>query len=157
MIGMLEDAQIEDVLRKQLVGRIGCHADNLTYVVPISYAYENGFIYAHTYEGQKLDMMRKNPSVCFEADTMENMAAWKSVICQGYFEEVTDEAERIKGIRLLLDRELPFISSETVHLTPQWPFSSDEFDMVKGVIFRIKLLEKTGRYEIQAATKYYAS
>ena len=80
MFGSLDKQQIEQVLHHQLVGRIGCHDNGLTYVVPISYAYDGNFIYGHTSEGMKIRIMRKNPNVCFQVDEMENMGNWKSVI-----------------------------------------------------------------------------
>jgi len=60
------------VLTSQLIGRIGCHADNVTYVVPVSYVYDGDSIYSHTHEGMKINMMRENPDVCFEADKHED-------------------------------------------------------------------------------------
>jgi len=157
MLGQLNNTEIEEVLKKQLIGRIGCHTNGTTYIVPISYAYDGTYIYGHTYEGMKMQMMRSNPIVCFEVDIMENMANWNSVICQGEFEEVTDSKEREKGIDLLLNRSLPYITSETVQLTPHWPFQTNNLDKIDGIIFRIKLKEKTGRYEAQGEATYYAS
>jgi hypothetical protein len=40
MIGELQPQQIEEVLNSQVVGRIGCHAEEETNIVPISYAYD---------------------------------------------------------------------------------------------------------------------
>lgn len=158
MLGKLNDTQIEEVLKKQLFGRIGCHADGVTYIVPISYAYDGVYIYGHTYEGMKMEMMRKNPNLCFEVDIMENMANWNSVIGWGEFEEVTDKREREKGINLLLNRTLPFIYSETMKLTPQWPFPVSELGEIKGIIFRFRLKEKTGRFESsENRADFYAS
>jgi uncharacterized protein len=48
MLGKLNPDQIEQVLRSQEVGRIGCHAGGTVYVVPITYLYDEGYIYAHT-------------------------------------------------------------------------------------------------------------
>jgi hypothetical protein len=59
MFGILNPVEIEQLLSKQLVGRIGCHADGVTYVVPISYAYDGEYVYARTFEGMKINMMRK--------------------------------------------------------------------------------------------------
>ncbi len=147
MIGKLENHEIEEVLHRQLIGRIGCHANDITYVVPISYAYDGTYIYGHTYEGMKIEMMRENPKVCFEVDNMENMANWKSVICWGEFEELTNSDERKTGIQKLLDRVLPLITSETVQITPHWPFPPTDFDRINGIVYRIRLHEKTGRFE----------
>ncbi|TKK71753.1 pyridoxamine 5'-phosphate oxidase family protein [Ilyomonas limi] len=154
MFGKLEAQEIEVVLSHQYIGRLGCSAGGRTYVVPISYAYDGAYIYAHTHEGKKIEMMRENPEVCFQADTMENMASWKSVICWGSFEEVTDEEARTDALKKLLARELPIIASQTVKLTPSWPFQPHDFNVIKGIVFRILITEKTGRFEnIQKAAE----
>lgn len=147
MFGKLEPQEIENVLSHQYIGRLGCSAGKRTYVVPISYAYDGEYIYAHTQEGLKIQIMRENPEVCFQTDTMENMASWHSVICWGTFEEVTDPGERTAALKKLLARELPIIASQTVKLTPNWPFHPHNFNDITGIVFRIRLTEKTGRFE----------
>ena len=86
MIGILTPEQIVHVLQSQIIGRIGCYADGKVYIVPVSYAYHNHYIYAHSKEGLKTHMMRQNPSVCFEVDQMDNLANWRSVILWGTYE-----------------------------------------------------------------------
>jgi nitroimidazol reductase NimA-like FMN-containing flavoprotein (pyridoxamine 5'-phosphate oxidase superfamily) len=147
MIHNLDEKQINEFLKSQLVGHLGCHADGVTYVVPISYAYEEGCIYAHTYDGMKVNIMRKNPSVCFTVDDTSDTANWKSVIGWGEFEEINDASERKKGLHILNSRILPIVSSETTHLGSAWPFSDSETETIEGIIFRICLTRKTGRYE----------
>lgn len=147
MFGNLDNTEIEKVLKNQIVARIGCHANNMTYVVPTSYAYDGIYIYGHTQEGMKIEMMRQNPKVCFEVDTMENMANWESVIAWGEFEEIIDLVEREKALKKLLERKLPIITSKTVQLTPNWPFYSGNLNDIQGIVFRIKLTKKTGRFE----------
>lgn len=147
MFGKLDNPQIEKLLSENFIGRIGCHADDKTYVVPISYVYDGNCIYSHAYEGLKISMLRQNPEVCFQVDKMENMANWESVITWGTFKELTDAEERKAGVQKLVDRALPKISSETVKLSPQWPFPPDDLNMIKGIIFKICLHEKTGRFE----------
>lgn len=147
MLGKLQPEQVEELLKTQIVGRIGCYADGETYVVPISYAYDGTYIYCHTHEGKKSAMMRKNPSVCFEAEEMKDMANWKSVIVQGTFEELKDRKERNKAMQTLLNRYLPIISSVTTHLGEHWPFHPDDTTDIHGIVFRIAVKEKTGRFE----------
>jgi hypothetical protein len=53
MFGVLNDNEIEQLIHEQFIGRIGCHADDITYVVPISYAYDGEYIYGRTYEGPR--------------------------------------------------------------------------------------------------------
>ncbi len=148
MFGKLTSVEIEEVLRHQIIGRIACHANDMSYIVPISYAYDGECVYAHTFEGLKINLMRKNPEVCFQTDVMENMANWKSVIAWGKFKELTKESERNEGIQKLMARKISDIASETVKLSPIWPFASDEYSTeVDGIIFSIRLDEKTGRFE----------
>lgn len=147
MIGKLNSKQIEVFLGTQMIGRLGCHHDGLTYVVPISFAYSAGYIYCITYEGMKLDIMRKNPKICFQVDDLVDMANWNSVICWGEFEELTQSEARKEGLLLLKKRLLPLISSVVTHFSPTWPFIDKDVDKFKGIVFRVRLKEKTGRFE----------
>ncbi|RYY18802.1 MAG: pyridoxamine 5'-phosphate oxidase family protein [Chitinophagaceae bacterium] len=147
MIGILTEEEIEAVLGAGLIGRIGCHHDGTTYVVPISYAYSDGSVYALTGEGLKLSIMRQNPEVCFEVESQKNMANWQTVIAWGTFRELTDPGERLKGLEKLTARILPMDSSQTTHLYADWPFPPDDINMIKGIVFQIRLHKKSGRFE----------
>jgi nitroimidazol reductase NimA-like FMN-containing flavoprotein (pyridoxamine 5'-phosphate oxidase superfamily) len=157
MFGEMNSAQIEEVLHLQVVGRIGCHANGVTYVVPISYAYDGKYLYGHTDEGMKVDIMRKNPDVCFQVDVMPNMANWKSVIAWGKYEELTEGLERNKAIEILLHRTLPHISSKTVQFSPHWPFPPTDPGLIKGIVYRILVGKKSGRFENMDTSSGFAS
>ena len=139
--------EIEKLLSKQVVGRIGCSNSDMVYVVPISYAYDGEYVYCHTHEGLKIDIMRKNPAVCFEVDRLHTMGNWQSVIAHGQFEELREPALRAQALKKLHERVLPFVSSETTHLSPEWPFPTQDFGRIEGITFRIRLENKSGRYE----------
>ena len=147
MLGNLLPSQIEEVLKTQLVGRIGCSFNGETYVVPISYAYDGNYIYCHTTEGKKTEIMRINPKVCFQVDEMTDMANWKSVLVQGEFEELKTKEGRTTGMQTLLNRYLPVISSVTTHIGEHWPFHPEDVSAMNGIVFRIIVKEKTGRFE----------
>jgi nitroimidazol reductase NimA-like FMN-containing flavoprotein (pyridoxamine 5'-phosphate oxidase superfamily) len=148
MLGKLTDEQIEHVLHAQLVGRIGCSADEKMYVVPVTYVYDKGYIYAHSKEGQKVKMMRKNPKVCFQVDAMENMNNWRSVILWGEYEELKSEKEQQIGMNILIDRLVPFITSQTVRPSHSLLHTPEFVEKErKAVVYRIKVIEKTGRFE----------
>lgn len=147
MFGKLTAQETETLLKSEVVGHLGCHSDNLTYVVPLSYAYENGYIYCHSYEGKKINMLRNNPRVCFQVDELKKMNNWKSVIVWGVFEELKTDIEKHAALRVLLERKLPLITSDTTHLGAQWPFSLEEIAEIPGLFFRIRITEKTGRFE----------
>jgi nitroimidazol reductase NimA-like FMN-containing flavoprotein (pyridoxamine 5'-phosphate oxidase superfamily) len=154
MFGYLNPEEIESVLHSQLLGRIGCHLDNTMYIVPISYAYDGENVYAHTHEGMKIDIMRKNPNVCFEVENMSNMANWKTVICWGEFEELLDDKDRHEALEKLQDRILPAFPSATTKLSPSWPFRESNIDNINGLLFRIRLTKKTGRFENDATPSF---
>ena len=157
MIGKLNPDDVETLVKQQLVGRIGCHAKDVTYVVPISFAYDGAYIYGHTFEGMKVDMMRKNPKVCFQVDDTTDLANWQSAVLWGEFEELAEGPERILALHKLTERRLPLISSETMHLTSQWPFRDEDVSKISGIVFRICVTEKTGRFEKSTEKHFFAS
>ncbi|MDB4918306.1 pyridoxamine 5'-phosphate oxidase family protein [Mucilaginibacter sp.] len=148
MLGELNEAQIEDLLMMLPVGRIGCHADGVTYIVPINYVYEANTIYAHSAKGMKIDIMRKNPDVCFQVDAINDLVNWESVIAWGRFEEITDMQERQHVMQMIINRVMPHMRSETAQ--PSHGFigdASDVGDDVKLILYKISLNKKTGRFE----------
>jgi uncharacterized protein len=90
----LSRGEIDEFLRGQRIARLGCHADGVTYVVPLIYAYENGAVVAVTTEGRKTAMLRENPRVCVEVDEYDadGKGSWRSVIAHGSYEELAGEA-----------------------------------------------------------------
>lgn len=147
MFGKLEKEEIEQVLNEQMFGHLGCYADDIVYLVPISYGYDGKCLYGHSGKGMKTKMMEKNPSVCFHVLQMENMGNWKSVIAWGTYSEITDKKERKKALSVLLQRHSPAIPSETLQLATEWPFIPDHPNDIKGIVFKIRLSKKTGRFE----------
>ncbi len=150
MLGELDRDQIEQVLRSEVVGRIGCHDAGRPYVVPITYAYDGHAIYGHSTEGEKLHMMRANPFVCFEVEQLEDLANWRSVIAWGEFEELDgEEAER--ALQLIVNRLRPLIASTTAHPGIEQASRPERHGHEPGsrsaVFYRILLQQKTGRFE----------
>lgn len=147
MTGQLTNNQIDTLLISNLSGRLGCCADGKPYVVPIAYAYHQSYIYSHTREGTKVEMMRRNPNVCFEVDQIDNLANWRSVIIQGTFEELEGE-EAEEAMQILKNRLTPFqISVYSLFL---WDIQTKRLStkpQSAEVIFRINITEKSGRFE----------
>ncbi len=140
MLGTLGREQIERLLQQECVARIGCHADGVTYIVPVTYWYDGQSAICHSREGLKLQMMRKNPEVCFQVDRLKAMDEWECVIAQGRFEELDDEeaGEALRSFsRWLLPRK-PSITA-----VPDDGAATGS----KPVAYRIRLAEKTGRFE----------
>ena len=99
MLGELDKLQVNNVLISQVMGRLACTDGIHPYIVPVTYAYDGEYIYGQTNKGKKLDMLRKNPNVCFEVLVLTDMANWRSVLIFGKFEELEkDAAEKARDI-----------------------------------------------------------
>jgi len=149
MIGKLTNEQIEEVLKENVLGRIGCCNGRKTYVVPVNYVFDGKFIIAHSLEGMKVQIMRNNPNVCFEVDEMKNFSNWRSVIAWGVYQELTDERDRYYAMKLFVDRMLYMKISRTAipHDMPETGVQVRSARNFTSVIYRIVLNELTGRYE----------
>ncbi len=148
MLGELNESQIESLLHDLPVGRIGCHADGITYIVPVNYAYDGVNLYAHSAKGMKIDMMRKNPDVCFQADAITDLQNWESVICWGKFEEITDMLERENAMQKIINKMMPLMRGENAQ--PSHGFTTSASDVgndVELILYKIILSKKTGRFE----------
>jgi nitroimidazol reductase NimA-like FMN-containing flavoprotein (pyridoxamine 5'-phosphate oxidase superfamily) len=148
MLGELTSEQIEHLLHSEVVGRIGCHAENRTYVVPVNYAYDGEFLYGHAAPGMKLRMMQSNPEICFQVDHRTSLSDWQSVIAWGTFEELQG-AEATRAMDLLLDRLLPLLAGTGPLITGGEARTTLAADtpVEQLVLYRIRLRERTGRFE----------
>ena len=153
MLGTLTIGQIEQVLQRNLFGRIGCSDEGRVYIVPISFAYRDNLIYAQSKGGMKIDIMRNNPQVCLQVDEIDDMANWRSVLCWGTYNEINDPAEREAAIRELEDRLSPFNTSESARRPPENidpPYIVEK--KLRAVVFSIQITEQTGRFEKSTVT-----
>jgi hypothetical protein len=148
MLGELTDAEIEKVLTSNVIGRIGCCANQKMLVVPITYVYDGTFVIGHTVEGMKIELLRQNPECCFEVDEMTSISNWRSVIAWGKYEELEGE-EAKNAVEKLMEKLATLSPSETSH-PPRMGPTSIHRTQTQGknpIIYRIRLSEKTGRYE----------
>ncbi len=132
----LTRAEVDELLREQVVGRVGCHADGVTYVVPVIYAYDGERVHVASIEGQKVRMMRENRKVCFEVDEYTAPGRWRSAIVQGVYEEA-GEAERAESLALLAER----FAGGGAGRSARKPETSNR----PTVCFRIRVHEASGR------------
>jgi nitroimidazol reductase NimA-like FMN-containing flavoprotein (pyridoxamine 5'-phosphate oxidase superfamily) len=132
----LSRGEIDEFLRRQRIARLGCHADGVTYVVPLIYAYEDGAVVAVTTEGRKTAMLRDNPRVCVEVDEYDadGKGSWRSVIGYGTYEELAGGA--IEAALSLMRERFARTSGRTAEPRPLGP---------NVVVLRIGLDELSGR------------
>jgi uncharacterized protein len=142
MLGELNKREIIEFLESKFIGRLGCHLNGETYIVPVNYVYQGNAVYAHSGEGKKIDMLRANPQVCFQVDEIDNMFKWKSVILWGTFEELKGQ-ERQQAMQGLILRIMP--ATNDPGREPSHGISPAFHDNL--IVYRINIHEATGRFE----------
>lgn len=61
--------EMESIISKANVCRLGLSVDNIPYIVPLNFGYRDSCLYFHTPKvGKKMDMIKTNSRVCFEMD-----------------------------------------------------------------------------------------
>lgn len=141
-IKSLNSAESIKLLEQNRFGHLACHTKDDIYIVPITYAFEDGCIYSHSKLGKKIEMMRKNPQVCIQVEEVRDFFRWKSVIAWGRFEELKGDKATIAMRRLIqnvAEKENNIRRSELeIDLSAQ---------LEAAIIFQIKIERSTGRCE----------
>jgi nitroimidazol reductase NimA-like FMN-containing flavoprotein (pyridoxamine 5'-phosphate oxidase superfamily) len=151
MLGILDESQINKVLKSCIVGRLGYTDGEKIFIVPISYLYYNQkYIIAHSREGQKIEILRKNPEVCLEVDVIHNLSNWESVILWGKYEEITLQPDRYYALNLLIRKinqqklkQMPVVSANPSEVEDSMVLPDRE----KAIVYRIKIDKMSGRFE----------
>lgn len=147
MVNELCQKQIDQVLYAEGFGRIGCHTEGRTYIVPTNYVYDGTYIYAHSINGMELQTMRVHPEVCFEVDQITDTSNWRSVIAWGTFEELEGEAAT-HATYLLIQRNMTMIASGQSIEKMKSIHPSDIDELLQHIsVYRIHFTEKTGYFE----------
>jgi uncharacterized protein len=108
-----ETADIEQILKRGEVCRLGFVDKNVPYIVPMNYGYHDQTLYFHSArEGRKIDLIRANPLVCFEVDELVKMnkaanacdwgASFRSVIGTGTARILETPAEKKNGLDIIM-------------------------------------------------------
>ncbi len=149
MLGLLSPDEMEELLSSNMIGRLGCSDGTFTYVVPVSYLYDNNMLLCHSKDGMKIQMMRRNPHVCFEVDEIKDYNNWRSIIAWGIYEELTEEQDIHYARQFFTDYMLHTKTSETAappHLQNE-RFHEIKPEYIPAIYYRIHLQKITGRYE----------
>ena len=110
--------EIRQILDKAKVLHLGLYDDEYPYIVPMHYGYvyqsDSIIFYMHgAKEGHKIDLINRNPKVCVELECDTELdpggeipcnygAYFASVMGKGTARIVTDEQEKICGLRQLM-------------------------------------------------------
>ena len=104
---------LDEILTSSKICRLGMIDNGLPYVLPFNFGYHENCIYIHSApEGKKIDILKKNPLVCFEveqqADIVEDEIAckwstlYRSVVGYGNVQLVTEFEEKKHGLEIIM-------------------------------------------------------
>ncbi|KHE93019.1 MAG: pyridoxamine 5'-phosphate oxidase family protein [Candidatus Scalindua rubra] len=112
-------AEVEELLSNALVGRLGTCSNNIPYITPVNFVYDNDKVYFHSaHEGRKIENIKHNRRVCFEIDKMVSVipgmrmpcgstTEYKSVIIFGDIRVVVDIDEKTVALNKLIEKYAP--------------------------------------------------
>lgn len=139
LFGVLEGLRAcERILTGNNVGRIAFALQDRVSIVPVHYAYDEGWIYGRTAAGGKLRELLRNRRVAFEVDEHTRVFEWRSVVVRGplYLMEpgAQPSDQRIYAKAVSLIRQI----------VPSALSDSDPVPF-RDQLFRIRVVEISGR------------
>jgi uncharacterized protein len=151
-----DTAEIMDILRKADVCRIAMSDANVPYIVTMNFGLrKNGAasLYFHSAcEGKKIDILKKNNLVCFQADIEHEFLLhttscgcsmrYKSVVGMGRMTFVTDPAEKIEALQAIM-----------AHYTKKQDHTFREELIERTTIMRLDIEEISGKALVRPGHK----
>ena len=144
---MTED-ECRAALKEMDFGRLACVRDNQPYVVPVNFGCDGRHLYGITTFGQKVEWMRSNPRVCFEADELTYHDRWVSVVVYGRYEEIPDTQEHQRE----RSHALEVLQQRTMWWEPAC-VPTERRERRPPVFYRISIEQVTGRRATPDAMK----
>jgi nitroimidazol reductase NimA-like FMN-containing flavoprotein (pyridoxamine 5'-phosphate oxidase superfamily) len=118
-------------------GRLGLSLNDIPYVIPMSYVYSNNKIYLHSRGGgKKIDLVSKNPSVCFQIDQLDKNR-WSSVVAYGK----ARLSSNVEAKRMMFD----VFTEKGLGGHGGKKFDREELENMEMTIWEIEVEELTGR------------
>lgn len=141
---VLEQEQIEAIIHKCRVCRLGFADQGKPYVVPLNFGYRDGVLYFHSADrGKKVDLLKTCPEVWFEMDRIIRMVTgpaacewgvqYESVMGSGTARIIEGRDEK----RTALDIIMAHYSKKT--------YAYDSRDIDKTVVFTVTVRQMTGK------------
>jgi hypothetical protein len=121
---------IEAVIKGSQVCRLAMVDQDKPYVIPMSFGYDGSLYFHCALEGRKIEVLKKNPQVCFEFDEVTKVVknkdacewgmAFKSVIGEGeavFVEDITQKAQGLGVIMAQYSKRVFEFSKENLEKT----------------------------------------
>jgi uncharacterized protein len=139
-----DESDIRAIIEKAKVCRLGMVDGSKPYIVPLCFGYHDQALYFHgATNGRKIELLRENPSVCFEFDLIaepveaENACGWsmkyQSVIGFGKAVFIETSEEKRKALSIIIAHY-----SDRLFQFPE--------DRIKGIlIIKVEIESLTGK------------
>lgn len=132
-----DTSELVKILSKTCVGTLSLSGGEYPYAVPLNFGFSENAgefkVYFHcASEGKKIELIKKNPKVCFEVHTMERITgegeepcvyscAYESVIGFGCARELTSHNEKTEALIKIMEnctgQEFDFNENQTRGVT----------------------------------------
>ena len=143
LVEEMNNEQIKELLRRVGYAHLGCSSENIPYIVPIHYAYDESYFYVYTTEGKKSEIIDINPQVCLQIEDVTDNQHWQSVIVGGKAQRLLDENERKIALKSILVTNPTLTPAVSIRWMDNWVRENIE------VIYRIEPDLMTGRASVE--------
>ena len=138
--------KIREILQKSLVCHLSMVDDGKPYMVSMNYGFRDDIIYIHcALEGRKVDVLRKNPEVCFMIYNGNRLTTgpdacgdwtmkYRSVTGFGKATLIEDDKEKIPAMQIIMDQ-----------YTTKGPFEFTPERVAETLVIRIEIEKMTGK------------
>ena len=143
----LGNKQILEVLKRVNYCHLAVCDEGEPYVVPIHYAYHDGYIFIYTTEGKKSRILERNSRVCLQVEEVHDNENWVSVIVNGEAERITDEDEFAAALQIVAAINPMLTPAVSVRWQDNWVRENIP------AIYRIAIIESSGRRSVPPKTR----
>ena len=138
-------AELRGILERAVSCRVALADGDQPYLVPLSFALDGDDLVLHSARaGRKLDILRRNPKVCFEveegvavrpaAEPCDVGMSYRTVVGFGAAEEVEDPAEKARLLAVL-----------SAKYTGAVPAGFPPRELARTVVLRVRVRELYGK------------
>ena len=135
---------IEDIISRSKVCKLAMCDRDIPYIVPMSFGFNDNTLYFHSApQGEKIDILKKNPNVCFEFEILTQVIKsarackwgmkYKSVIGFGTASFITDDNLKRHAFDIIMNQYA------------DGSFSYEEASLKSAIIIKIDIHSMTGK------------
>lgn len=141
---IIEDEILNEIIGCAKVCRLGLSDEGVPYIVPLCFGYKEKTLYFHSaIEGNKIEIIKKNPSVCFEFDRnielvrSDNPCNWgmkyQSIIGHGMAIFIDTLQEKKEALQIIMNQYA------------EGNFSLQDSAISRTTVFKVIIEKMTGK------------